>query len=204
MHGSDSRGMPSPPDPPDPDEIARLLARVGEGNEQAMARLFPLVYDELREIAASLLARSNAPQTLQPTGLVHEAYIKLANSGAVDWRGKAQFASLAATAMRQILVDHLRGTKRLKRSPDRHRVTLASVFDAAVTSAIDILDLDDALQRLVAEYPRPARAVELRFFANMSRAEIAEVLGVSTRTVNTDLKLAQAWLLREMDRDRDE
>ena len=180
--------------------VTQLLNRIVDGSPHAASELFPLVYDELHTIALGILRDDERARTLQPTALVHEAFIKLSGAAEWDWRGKARFASLAAGAMRQILVDHVRGKGRQKRSDQRQRITLQGVMIDDSPQTLDLLDLEDALNRLAENFPRPARVVEFRFFAGMNREEIAEVLGVTIRTVNTDLALAQAWLLRELDR----
>ena len=147
-----------------------------------------------------MLRGERGDHTLQPTALVHEAYVRLADTDAIDWRGKARFAALAAKAMRQILVDHARRKKAQKRGGGWERITLQGLIAGAQDHHLDVMALDEALEGFAKDHPRPAHIVELRFFANMTGDEIAEVVGVSRRTVVKDLTMAQAWLLRQMDR----
>ncbi len=187
--------MPSPPRSP----ATQLITRLVNDESDAAAELFPLVYDQLRGLADRLLGAERGDHTLQPTALVHEAYVRLADTDAIDWRGKARFAALAAKAMRQILVDHARRKKAQKRGGDWERITLQGLIAGEQDHHLDVMALDQALERFAKDHPRPAHIVELRFFANMTGDEIAEVVGVSRRTVVKDLRMAQAWLLREMD-----
>ncbi len=178
----------------------QLITRLVGGEAGAAAELFPLVYDQLRGLADRMLQAERQDHTLQPTALVHEAYVRLADSDAIDWRGRARFAALAAKAMRQILVDHARRRKAQKRGGGWERITLQGLIAGEEDHRLDVIALDEALDSFGKDYPRPAHIVELRFFANMTGDEIAEVVGVSRRTVVKDLMMAQAWLLREMDR----
>lgn len=182
----------------------QLITRLVHGESDAGAELFPLVYDHLRGLAERLLKAERGDHTLEPTALVHEAYVRLADGDAIDWRGKARFAALAAKAMRQILVDHARRRKAQKRGGGWERVTLQGLIAGKEACQLDVIALDEALQHLATDHPRPAHVVELRFFANMTGDEIAEVLGISRRTVVKDLQMAQAWLLREIDRGMNE
>lgn len=160
----------------------------------------PAVYDELRRLAARYLAREVAGQTLQPTGLVHEAYLRLAGQGRAHWHDRAHFFRMAARMMRRILVDRYRGRHALKRGRGLVRLTLAG--DAAGVdglSPVDLLALDTALQRLAALDAQQAAVVELRYFAGLTVPETAQALGVSTPTVKRDWALARAWLMVELD-----
>lgn len=186
--------------PPRRSPVTQLITRLVNDESDAAAELFPLVYDQLRGLADRLLAKEREDHTLQPTALVHEAYVRLADTDSIDWRGKARFAALAAKAMRQILVDHARGKGAQKRGGGWERITLQGLMAGEQDHHLDVIALDEALERFAKDYPRPAHVVELRFFANMTGDEIAEVVGVSRRTVVKDLTMAQAWLLREMDR----
>lgn len=177
-----------------------LLQEWRAGSDAAFEDLLELLYDELRGLASREMRGQPAAHTLQPTALVHEAYLRLAGSKS-KVSDRAHFLGVAATVMRRILIDHARGKKRAKRGGDRHRVTL----DAERLSGgdpggrlLDVLALDDALQRLHGESPRRARAVELHFFGGLTLEEIAAVLEVSVGTVHRDLKLSTAWLHREM------
>jgi RNA polymerase sigma factor (TIGR02999 family) len=185
-------------------EVTQILNALsgggGEGDERAAARLLPLVYDELRALAGSFFARQTPGHTLQPTALVHEAYLKLAGSANVRWEGRAHFFAVAARAMRQILMNHARDKSAAKRGGGWTRITL----DKAVTPPgttdrqVDLLALDEALEKLSALSDRQARVIELRFFAGLTIAETAHVLGVGTTTVEDDWHLAKAWLVREL------
>lgn len=182
---------------PDNQATAELAALVA-GDGSAAERLMPLVYDELRRIAQSYLRRENAGHTLQATALVNEAFLKLVEQTRADWKSKAHFLAICAQAMRRILVDHARTRKRVKRGGGRGRVTVTDNLVLAPTSDVDVLDVEEALQKLAALNERHARIVELRFFAGLDVAEVAEVLGVSKRTVEGDWTLLKAWLRKEL------
>ena len=183
--------------------VLRLLGSApdGEGRAAASERLLELVYDELRRIAARLVRRERPGQTLQPTALVHEAYLKLFQGDGVPGRDRAHFLGVAARAMRQILVDRARRRAAAKRGLGRARVTLSE--DAGLDSGrlLEVLELNEALSRLADLDPRAARVAEMRIFAGMTVQEIAEALEVSARTVDGDWAAARAWLSREMRRD---
>lgn len=179
----------------------QLLARASAGDEKAVSRLMPLVYDELRRLAAAYLRRERPGQTLQATALVHEAYLRLIGERAQRWRDKTHFLAIAALSMRQILVQRARDRKAAKRGGDPARITfderaLAAPGDRA--PAIDLVALDEALERLAALDPRQAKIVELRYFGGLGVEECAEVLGISPATVKRDWTLARAWLRREL------
>ncbi len=181
-------------------EINRVLRDIQRGDAAAAEQLFPLVYSELRALAASFFARQAPGHTLQPTALVHEAYFRLARNESVEWESRAHFMAVAASAMRQILINHAREKGAAKRGGAAHRVTL----DEAVTpgkwddSDLDLLAVDTALQKLAELSERQARIVELRFFSGLTIAEAAHVLGIGTTTVEDDWRLAKAWLQREL------
>jgi len=183
---------------PDGEDITQILKAAGSGDGSAIARLMPLVYDELRALADSYLQRERSDHTLQATALVHEVYVRLVRQEDVEWKNRAHFFAVAAQAIRRILVDHARRHHRLKRGGDRQRVRLE--LDAALTQErdLDLLALDEALDRLAHLSERQARIVELRFFGGIGLKEIAEVLGVSPRTVDGDWSMARAWLRREL------
>lgn len=168
--------------------LARLPA-----DPTAAHELLPLVYDDLRRVAASLM-RQRGPQTLQPTALVHEAYVRLIGGSGAPWESRAHFLAVAATAMRQVLANHARARSAAKRGGSRARVTLAEPVGRAAGSALDLLGLNEALERLAELDPRQARIVEQRLLGGMNHEEIAVVLGVSTRTVEREWRVAQAWL----------
>ena len=178
--------------------ITTLLTAVNEDGGDLADRLWLLVYDELHVMAHGHLARERQGHTLNTTDLVNEAYLKLVDQRQVSARGRTYFFGAAARAMRQILVDYARRRNRLKRGGKQAPVTLDEnhlVFDGF---AADLLDLDEALTRLATLFPRQARVVECRYFGGLNTEEIAEVLGVSPRTVKKDWALAKAWLYRNL------
>ena len=183
---------------PDAERIQALLAELQAGDTQAARRLMPLVYDEFREIAARYLRRERGNHTLQPTALVNEAYLRLIDQSRVQWQGKTHFFAVGAQAMRRVLVDHARSRERLKRGGQRARVTLDEAVALSPERDEDVLALDEALEKLAALDDRQARIVELRFFAGLNVEEVAQLLGVSKRTVEGDWTMARAWLHREL------
>lgn len=158
----------------------------------------PLVYEELRRIADRNFGDQPAGHTLQPTALVHEAYLKLADRDDAPWRDRTHFLATAATAMRHILVDHARAKGSGKRGGGRKRITLDERLRASPESSVDILSLDEALRELAEIDERKSRVIELRFFAGLSIEETAEALDVSVATVNTDWRFARAWIARTL------
>ncbi len=158
----------------------------------------PLVYDELRGLAAARLAAERSDHTLQPTALVHEAYLKLVGQQDANWKGRAHFFAVAAQAIRRILIDHARKHRAIKRGAGR-RVTLSGVDDLPGQSDVDIVALDDALRRLAEKSERQARVVELRFFGGLSVEQAAQVLDVSPGTIKGDWRFARAWLAQQLD-----
>lgn len=179
-------------------QIAQLLDRAAEGEPGALDGLLPLIYDELRAAARRTLARERAGHTLQATDLVHEAWFKLARAAPVSWQGKAHFLAVAARAMRQVLVDHARRRQADKRGGDAVHVSLGKVGATEVLPPEDLLALDTALTRLDALEPRLRAVVEYRFFGGLTEREIAEVLGVTERTIQRDWVKARAWLHKEI------
>lgn len=180
-------------------EILETLEEAGEAGRAA--ELLPAVYEELRHLARGYLKRERSDHTLEPTALVHEAYLRLVDQDRLSWRGKTHFLAVGAQMMRRLLVDHARRRGRVKRGGDWRQVTL----DHAVTPLLgrslgpeELLALEEALTKLAALDPRQARIVELRFFAGLEVAEVAEVLGVSKRTVEGHWTHARAWLRREL------
>jgi RNA polymerase sigma factor (TIGR02999 family) len=178
----------------DVDDTAVLLAGVARGDDRAAEQLTPIVYQSLRELAGHYLQGAVASPTLQPTALVHEAYLKLAGAADSDWRSRSHFYAIAARAMRQVLIDHVRGRRRQKRGGGWIRVTLSDVTAEDNETLIDAEALEAALVALGKQDPRAARVVELRFFAGLPEPAVAEVLGVSERTVRSDWRMARAWL----------
>jgi RNA polymerase sigma factor (TIGR02999 family) len=179
--------------------VTAMLARISAGDAEALDRLFPLVYAQLRSAAQRAIGRERVGHTLQPTALVHEAYLKLVGGGAIPARDRAQFQAIAARAMRQILVDHARRHRADKRGGGAFVAELPEDVAANGGLAMDeLVALSDALDRLSAVSPRLRSVVEMRFFAGLEEKEIAEALGVTTRTVERDWVKARAWLYREV------
>ena len=181
-------------------EVSRLLKAWGHGNEAALNRLIPLVYEELRKIAHYQMIREMAGHTLQTTALINEAYLRLIGAADTPWQDRAHFFALSAQLMRRVLVDHARGRGRAKRGGAIRKVPLEESIAIPVRQDTDIVELDDALNSLAAVDARKAKTVELRFFGGFSVEETAKMLNVSVRTVMNDWKFAKAWLLREMQR----
>ena len=180
-------------------DVTQILSQLEAGDSSAAERLLPLVYDELRKLAAAKMAQENPGQTLQATALVHEAYLKLVDVGRVPpWDSRGHFFAAAAEAMRRILVDQARKKATEKRGGDCQRVPLEGIADELNLSLDDFLDLDDALTRLEESDPQAAQLVKLRLFAGLSVEDAAKSLGVSARTAYRDWTFAQAWLLREL------
>jgi RNA polymerase sigma factor (TIGR02999 family) len=175
----------------------QLLNRMGAGDREAAQALAPLVYDELRVLAGSFLARNPAQHTLPPTALVHEAWLRFADGGA-HFENRHRFYAFAAKIMRSVLCDHARAQAAEKRGGDRERITLAEDARVGQHGELDLLDVDAAMRRLEAMDEDLHRLVELRFFAGLSHPEIAELTGVPLRTVERRWALARAWLLGEL------
>ncbi len=192
---------PSSPGQPKPlsgaGSVTEILTRAGRGDENAVAQLLPLVYEELRRLARSYLGSERSGHTLQATALVHEAYVRLIGSDQV-WTGRAHFMAVAAVAMRRVLVDHARKRKADKRGGDAARLELTDSDAAEYRRDIKVLELDDLLEKLARLDPRRARVVELKFFAGMTNEQIAEVLGIARSTAAEDWAVARAWLAAEM------
>ena len=180
-------------------DATRLIEAVQKGDRQAAAELFPLVYNELRKLAAAKMAAEVPGHTLNATALVHEAYFRLVGDQQFDGRG--HFFAAAAEAMRRILVNHARDRNRLKRGGGRQRVDLDQLTDPASASDADALALDDALDRLAKEYPKVAEIVKLRFFAGMTLGEVADALELPPRTADRYWSFARAWLADELSRE---
>jgi len=182
-------------------EITRILQRLDGQDRDAVADVLPLVYDELYRLAAGQMARERGDHTLQPTALVHEAYLRLAMRKDVCFNDRRHFYRTAAMVMRSILINHARDRKRLKRGGGARPLPLDEATAAFEERAIDLVALDEALTKLGEIDPRQSEMIELRFFGGLTIAETAEVLGVSERTVQADWTLARAWLLRAISKD---
>ena len=188
---------------PSGEEITQLLRAWNEGDDQALARLTPLVYRELHSLAHRYMRQERSRHTLQTTALINEAYVRLIDSKSVRWQNRAQFFGIAATLMRRVLVDFARSRGRAKRGGENPApVSLEEAASVSRNRAREILALDEALQAMAAVDPRKSRIVELRFFGGLSVEETAEVLGVSSRTVLREWDLAKAWLTRELSVER--
>lgn len=176
-------------------DVSQILNAISAGNAQAAGELLPLLYEELRRLAAQQLAQEKPGRSLQPTALVHEAYLRLVGTGEpARWNGRGHFFSAAAQAMRRILVEESRRHRRLKRGGDRKRVDLDQVEPTSDEPSLDVIALDEALGLLAAEDPQKARLVELRYFAGMSLEEAAGCLGISRATASRAWAYARAWL----------
>lgn len=179
-------------------DVTRLLAELQAGKEGAADALVPLVYDELHALAVHFMRRERDDHTLQPTVLVHDAYLRLMGQNRVSWQNRAHFFGIAAQAMRRILVDHARRSRAAKREGGE-RVTLDESVTDRDDRSVDLIALDDALEKLAAALPRQARVVELRYFSGLDIEETAEVLGISPATVKRDWTFAKAFLQKELD-----
>lgn len=181
-----------------PGELTSLLQRWGEGDRDAVADLIPLVYQELQAMARGYLRHERRGHTLQPTALVHEAYLRLIGMDSVRWESRAQFFSIAARVLRHILVDYARERGALKRGAGERMAPLEAALTVPAGENIDLVGLDQSLERLAAVDPRKARVVELRYFGGLSIEEVAEVMDSSPMTVKRDWSFARAWLFRDL------
>jgi RNA polymerase sigma factor (TIGR02999 family) len=178
-------------------EVTRILEAISQGDQQAAAQLLPLVYDELRQLAAAQLASEKPGQTLDATALVHEAYVRLA--GDQQFADRSHFFRVAAEAMRRILIDRARQKRRTKHGGDRERVPLSDVEIAAQADSEQLLALDEALDRFAVQEPAKAELVKLRYFAGFSEEEAAAALGISRATASRYWNYARAWLINALD-----
>ena len=181
-------------------QITDLLIAWGDGDQAALERLFPLVYDELRRVAAFYLRRERSDHTLQPTALVNEVYLRLFDQRRVGWQNRAQFFGVAAQMMRRILVSHARSRHAAKRGGSDQRITLQDELAATDQRDVNLLALDDALSKLETIDPEKSKLVELRFFSGLTVPETAEVMSISPRSVDRQWQTAKAWLYREIAR----
>lgn len=198
--------MSEPPQSPPPPRLAEPSvptqpAEQTSDERESLSRVLPQVYDELRRVAAAYVRRERDPQTVDATGLVHEAYLRLGRDGKVPWRNRAHFCAIAANAMRQILIERARARHAAKRGGALLRVTLADEVAATPGADIDLEALHQALERLAQLDPAHARLVELRYFGGLTLEETAEAVGRSVATVKRDWALARAWLHRELTTD---
>jgi RNA polymerase sigma factor (TIGR02999 family) len=181
-------------------DVTRILSAIGRGDPQASEQLLPLVYDELCKLAAQRLAREKPNQTLQPTALVHEAYLRLVGSQEPGWNGRGHFFAAASEAMRRILVERARRKKRLRHGGQQHRLDLDVANTVDDMPPQDLLAVDAALERLARKDAVAAQLVKLRFFAGLTMAQAAEVLALPLRTAQRNWAYARTWLHREISR----
>lgn len=181
-----------------PEQVTALLIDWKNGNKDAVDRLTPLIYSELRRLADSYLRREQSGHTLQPTALVHEAYLRLVAQQLPDWESRSHFFGVAARLMRQVLVDHARRRTSDKRGGGAAKVSLDEVFGAPLAKAREMIALDDALKTLAEVDPRKCSVIELRFFGGFSTEETAAALNISVATVGREQRMAEAWLFREL------
>lgn len=179
-------------------DATQLLGRLKHGDDRAAGELLPLIYDEMRAVAARFLRGERANHTLQPTALVHEAFLRLVDQKQADYQSRAHFLAIGAQVMRRVLIDHARAHGRLKRGGSRQRLQLDEALALVPQHEADLLALNELIDKLRALDERQAKIVELRFFSGMTVDEVATVLGVSKRTVEGDWMHARAWLAREM------
>lgn len=181
-----------------PNQITQLLLAWSEGDEEAHRTLLPLVYEQLHRLAQRHMRRERPGHTLQTTALVHEAYMRLAGAENLSWQNRAHFFAVSARLMRRILIDVARAKQNQKHGAGAMQVTLDEALAVSSEPSVDLLALDEALNRLTALHPRQAEIVEMRYFGGLREDEIAEVLKVSLRTVQQDWRLARLWLYREL------
>jgi RNA polymerase sigma factor (TIGR02999 family) len=180
-----------------PKEITQWLVQWRNGDPSALDQLMPLVYDELHRLAERYMQSERPDHTLQPTALVHEAYLRLAGMD-IQWENRVHFFAIAAQVMRRILVDHARKYQYAKRGSGAHKLSLNEAINLTKERAADLVALDDALTSLAAVDPKKSRIVELQYFGGLTFPEVAEALGVSLSTVHREWRLARAWLYREI------
>jgi RNA polymerase sigma-70 factor (ECF subfamily) len=190
----------SPVTIPSQQDVTRLLVRLTDGDRGVLDELLPVVYGELRKLASSYLRRERVGHTLQPTALVHEAYMRLVDQTQVQWQNRAHFFGVAAQMMRRILVDHARAHEAEKRGGEFQKLSLDENIDVSGERDVNLVALDDALNLLADVDPQKSKIVELRFFGGLSVEETAEVLGVSAPTVKRQWRMAKAWLYGQVSR----
>ena len=181
-----------------PGEVTLLLNEIAKGNQHALDRLIPLIYDELHRLAARCMRQERADHTLQPTALVHEAYLKLVGQRTTNWENRTHFFAVAAQLMRRILIDHAKRHLRAKRGGAEQKVSLDEVFLFSEDKSAALLALDESLTRLGKIDPRQSQIVELRYFAGLTIEETATALDVSPKTVKRDWSVAKAWLYGDL------
>jgi RNA polymerase sigma factor (TIGR02999 family) len=182
-----------------PQDLTQLLINWRNGDKAALDQMTPALYEELRRLARFFLANERPDHTLQPTALVHEAYIRLISQRAVDWRNRAHFLGVAATMMRRILINHAQARLAAKRQGQAQAIALDDALGVFTTSRIDLLELNQVLEQLTELDPQQGRVVELRYFGGLTIEETAEVLGISPATVKREWSIARLWLLHKME-----
>jgi RNA polymerase sigma factor (TIGR02999 family) len=185
-------------------EVTKLLIHAGEGDKAAYEELVLRVYDELRSLAGHYLRHERPDHTLQPTALVHEAYMRLVDQNQAQWKNRAQFFRVAARMMRRVLVDHARKHLAKKRGGKGERKSITKVADLGIKKDSDLIDIDEALEELASFDPQKCKVVELRFFAGLPVDKVAKVLDVSTRTVERDWSLARVWLFKKLGKGKED
>ena len=182
-----------------PQDFTQLLVNWRNGDKTALDRMTPVVYDELRRLARRFLAAERPDHTLQPTALVHEAYLRLVDQHAVDWQNRAHFLGVAASMMRRILINHARAQQAVKREGQANAVALEDALGVFTNPQVNLLDLNRALQQLTEMDPQQGRVVELRYFGGLTIEETAEVMGISPATVKRDWGTARLWLMQQIE-----
>ncbi len=182
-----------------PQEFTQLLNNWRKGDKTALDQMTPVLYEELRRIARHFLAGERPDHTLQPTALVHEAYMRLVDQRSVDWKNRAHFLGVAASMMRRILINHARAQQAAKREGYTHAIALEDAFGVFTDPQIDLVELNTALQELTELDPQQGRVVELRYFGGLTIEETAEAMGISPATVKREWGTARLWLLRQIE-----
>lgn len=185
--------------PPPPNEITPLLLRWSQGDEVALSQLLPVVYQELHRLAQYYLRREQSGHTLQPTALINEAYLRMVKQDFPEWQSRRHFYGVASQLMRQILVEHARARAAEKRGGGGQKYSLDEALTFSEDKAVELVALDDALSALAQFDERKVRIIELRYFGGLSLEETADVLGISIATIGHEMRLARAWLRREME-----
>lgn len=179
-------------------DATSILLDLSAGRPRAAEELLPLVYDELRALASAMMRSERRNHTLEPTALVHEAYLRLVDGSRMEWKGRAHFMAVAAGVIRHVLIDHARRARAAKRGGSFERVSLDDAVRVGDAPDVDLVDLHDTLDRLAAMNPRQSRIVELRFFGGLTNEEVAEVMGLARSTVAEEWAFARAWLSRQL------
>ena len=183
----------------EPQDLTQLLVNWSNGDKSALDEMTPVLYDELRKVARRLLSAERPDHTLQPTALVHEAYMRLINQRAVDWKNRAHFLGVAATMMRRILINHAKAYQAAKREGYAAAISLEDALGVFTNPQVDLIDLDCTLEKLTELDPQQGKVVELRYFGGLSIEETAEVMGISSATVKREWGTARLWLLQQME-----